>query len=141
MKRRWWMIAPLVAMATGLPGPEVGPRLTREDLEWLDVRIPESNNHGLPRVLLVGDSIARDYWPHVVKALRGRATVGLLATSKGVGDPALLLEVALVLGQTRFDVVHFNNGLHGLGHTEEEYRAAFPRLIDAIRDRRQATPN
>ena len=48
-------------------------------------------------------------------------------------DPALLAEVALVLGQCRFDVVHFNNGLHGWGFTEEEYQKAFPALVATIR--------
>ena len=56
-----------------------------------------------------------------------------LATSMSIGDPALLAEVALVLGQCRFDVVHFNNGLHGWGYSEEEYQRAFPELLATIR--------
>ncbi len=59
--------------------------------------------------------------------------VAWLTTSKSVGDPALLAEVALVLSQTKFDVVHFNNGLHGSGYAEDEYAATLPDLVAAIR--------
>src|SRR5438309_134160 len=94
-------------------GPAGEPRVVREDIEWLDVWVPDANAGGLPRVLLVGDSITRGYGPAVERNLKGKAYVARLATSKSVGDPGLLAEVSLVLGQYRFDLVHFNNGLHG----------------------------
>ena len=56
-----------------------------------------------------------------------------LTTSKSIGDPALLAEVSLVLDQCRFDVVHFNNGLHGWGYSEAEYQKHFPELVATIR--------
>lgn len=34
--------------------------------------------------------------------------------------------------QYRFDVIHFNSGLHGWEYTEDQYKAAFPRLLDAL---------
>jgi len=73
------------------------------------------------------------YGPKVADALKGKASVARLTTSKSIGDPALLAEVALVLGQCRFDVVHFNNGLHGWGYSEEEYQGAFPELVATLR--------
>jgi hypothetical protein len=42
-------------------------------------------------------------------------------------------EVATVLKQYRFDVVHFNNGLHGWEYTEKEYALAFPKLLATLR--------
>jgi lysophospholipase L1-like esterase len=78
-------------------------------------------------------SIARGYGPEVERKLKGKAYVARIATSKSVGDPALLAEVAMILGQTRFDVIHFNNGLHGFGYTEADYRRAFPEFIDALK--------
>jgi lysophospholipase L1-like esterase len=87
----------------------------------------------LPRVLLIGDSITQGYYPKVAERLKGKASIARLTTSKSVGDPALLAEVALVLDQCRFDVVHFNNGLHGFGYSEAEYRKCFPELIAVIR--------
>lgn len=105
----------------------------RESIEWLDVWLPNSNDHALPRVLLMGDSITRGYGKQVEANLKGKAYVGRLTTSKSLGDPALLDEVALVLGQIKFDVIHFNNGMHGHAYTEEEYAAAVPDLIATLR--------
>ncbi|WP_435010885.1 SGNH/GDSL hydrolase family protein [Tundrisphaera lichenicola] len=133
MNRRLLTIASMIAMGTCLSGPSDGPKVHREDIEWLDVWLPDANSDDLPRVLLIGDSIARSYGPGVEQALKGRAYVARLATSKSVGDPALLAEISLVLGQSRFDVVHFNNGLHGFGYTEDDYREAFPEFLEAIR--------
>ena len=67
--------------------------------------------------------------------LAGKAYVGRLTTSKSLGDPVLLDEVATVLKQYRFDVVHFNNGMHGWDYTEEQYARAFPKLIATIKKR------
>jgi lysophospholipase L1-like esterase len=105
----------------------------RENIEWLDVWLPNSNDHDLPRVLLIGDSITRGYGKQVEANLKEGAYVGRLTTSKSLGDPALLDEVAVVLRQIKFDVIHFNNGLHGHAYTEEEYAAAFPDLIATLR--------
>ena len=109
------------------------PRVVRETIEWLDVWVPGNNVTDRPRVLLVGDSITRDYYKAVEDKLQGKAVVCRLATSKSLGDPALLDEVRLVLGQAKFDVVHFNNGMHGWGYTEDEYAKAVPDLVAAIR--------
>ncbi len=131
------MLVPLLlfslALATAPASAKEPPRIIRENIEWLDVWVPDNNTEGLPRVLLVGDSITRGYYPEVQQRLKGKAVVARLTTSKSVGDPGLLAEVALVLGQTKFDVVHFNNGLHGWGYSEEEYAAALPELLAAIR--------
>jgi lysophospholipase L1-like esterase len=82
---------------------------------------------------LIGDSIARDYYPEVEKLLAGKAFVAPLATSRFVADPVLLKETGLVLDGTQFDVVQFNNGMHGWQHNGTEYQAAFPALIQSIR--------
>src|SRR5215813_3489631 len=83
--------------------------LAHEAIEWCDVWIPHSNETNLPRILLIGDSIVRDYYPEVEKNLAEKAFVGRLATSRFVADPVLLKEIELVLNQEKFDVIHFNN--------------------------------
>jgi hypothetical protein len=108
-------------------------QIHRESIEWLDVWLPNTNDTGLPRVLLIGDSITRAYGKMVETKLQGKAFVGRLATSKSLGDPALPDEIALVLRQQKFDVVHFNNGMHGIEYTEAEYEAAIPGVLAAIR--------
>ena len=107
--------------------------LAREDIEWLDVWLPNSNDDALPRVLLIGDSITRAYGSRVESLLKGTAYVGRLATSKSLGDPAYLEQVALILREQTFDAIHFNNGLHGEGYTEVEYAAALPKLLTTLR--------
>jgi lysophospholipase L1-like esterase len=119
----------LAILALAAPAAEV----KRENIEWLDVWIPNSNDHELPRVLLIGDSITRGYGKQVEANLKGKAYVARVATSKSLGDPALLDEVALVLRQIKFDVIHFNNGMHGNEYTEEEYAAALPELLATMR--------
>jgi hypothetical protein len=105
----------------------------RESIEWCDIWISHANETNLPRVLLIGDSIARDYYPEVEKRLAGKAFVGRLTTSRFVADPALLKEIESVLVGAKFDLVHFNNGMHGWQHSEAEYRKAFPKLIKTLR--------
>lgn len=127
------LLAPVVTVAaTGVVLAE-GPHVARERIEWCNIWIPDANGTTLPRVLLIGDSITQGYYGKVAEKLKGKASVARLTTSKSVGDPALLAEVALVLGQCRFDVVHFNNGLHGWGYSEEEYQRHFPELVATIR--------
>jgi len=111
--------------------PKAAPP-ARESIEWCDIWISHANETNLPRVLLIGDSIARDYYSDVEKHLAGKAFVARLCTSRFVSDPVLLKEIALVLDQAKFDVIHFNNGMHGWQHSEEEYRKALPALIKTV---------
>ena len=126
--KRLWVFFVLASAAVAQTKPVV-----REDIEWLDVWLPNTNGHDLSRVLLIGDSITRGYGPQVEADLKGKAYVGRMATSKSLGDPALLEEVALVLQEQAFDVIHFNNGMHGAGYSEEEYAAALPALLATLR--------
>ena len=133
MKTKLLAIAALIASGCGSADSSDGPKVVREGIEWLDVWMPDADAQGLPRVLLLGDSIARGYGTLVEQKLKGKAFVARMATSKSVGDPALLAEVSLILGQARFDLIHFNNGLHGFGYSEDDYRRAFPELIEALK--------
>src|SRR5260221_3631199 len=131
------LILPIVLVLgiTLLAGAEPAdyPPSAKESIEWCDIWISHANETNLPRVLLIGDSITRGYYPEVEKRLAGKAFVARLATSRFVADPVLLKEIALVLEETKFDVIHFNNGMHGWQHSEAEYRKAFPQFLAAIR--------
>ena len=113
--------------------PSAESKVRREAIEWCDVWIPYSNQTDLPRVLLIGDSITKGYYSGVERNLRSKAYVARLATSKAIGDPALLLQLRAFLAETRFDVVHFNIGMHGWAYTEDEYRGNLPGVLAAIR--------
>jgi lysophospholipase L1-like esterase len=109
------------------------PNAVREGIEWCDVWIPSQGKSKLPRVLLIGDSITRAYYPGVVKELKDQALVGRLCTSKSIGDPAFLRELNTFLAGDTFDVIHINNGMHGWGYSEAQYGRDFPAVLNALR--------
>lgn len=137
MKLLWLMfLLPLIA-ATPLAAVCAGPafagdatldkwnartNLVREAVVFADFRFENVNaTNGLPRVLVIGDSIVGNYFSDTAKALEGKANCVQLKVSRCVGDPVLLKEAALAFGQYPFNVIHFNNGLHGWKTSEEEY--------------------
>lgn len=109
------------------------PTVKRENIEWSNIWIPDLARNDLPRVLLVGDSICNAYYDGVAKELAGKALVAKLATSSSLGDPALLDQVKMLLSNYKFDVVHFNNGLHGFEYTNEEYQNDIPKLLAIVK--------
>jgi hypothetical protein len=112
---------------------ETHPSIT-EKIEWTWTDRPDSAVAGLPNVLLEGDSITRGYYPAVAKDLAGVANVYLFATSASSGDPRLpgqLRDYFSMMG-LQFAVVHFNNGMHGWGYTEQQYSAGLPDMIAAL---------
>ena len=123
-------IASLAPLAHAAPADY--PPSAHESIEWCDIWISHADETNLPRVLLIGDSITRAYYPDVEKNLAGKAYVGRLASSAFISDPALLKQIEMVLSQYKFDVIHFNNGMHGWQHSEAEYAQAFPKYLKII---------
>ena len=128
----------LASLPAGLKAQVViapaGRHVAREPIEWIRLWLPNVSKNDLPQVLLLGDSITQAYYKDVAEDLKGKAYVGYLTSSLSVGDPMLPRQIALVLKNYRFDVVHFNNGLHGKAYTEEEYARYFPQFVKAIQD-------
>jgi hypothetical protein len=110
-------------------------RMVTEKIEWTYTDRPADPDPTLPNVLLIGDSITRAYYSDVAKGLEGKANCYYFATSVSVGDERLPRQIAEYYGMVRvhFDVVHFNNGMHGWGYTEAEYARYFPELLAAVR--------
>jgi len=65
----------------------------------------------LPRVLLIGDSISRGYTLAVRKQLAGKANVHRAPTNCGSSVNGVE-KLDIWLGQGKWDVVHFNFGIH-----------------------------
>jgi hypothetical protein len=128
LELRW-----LAVVVLGLAGVACAGGPVRESIEWCNIWVTGANQSDLPKVLLVGDSIVMGYYQRVADGLKDKAYCARLATSKSLGDPTLLDEVKLVLSQNRFAVIHFNNGLHGWGYTEDQYEDAFPQLLATLR--------
>lgn len=105
----------------------------RERIEWADIWVTDADKDDLPRVLLIGDSITRGYFGEVEKHLAGKAYCARLTTSKCVSGPSFIDEVELLLKHYSFAVIHFSNGLHGWGYSEEQYGEGLAGTVEAIR--------
>jgi len=68
---------------------------------------------GLPRVLLIGDSISIGYTLPTRKLLGGKANVHRIPENGGPTTNGLM-KLASWLGDSHWDVIHFNWGLHDL---------------------------
>jgi len=122
----------ILASARRWSAQEGTDALLRERIEWCDIWITNADKGDLPRVLLIGDSITRGYFGEVEKALEGKANCARLTTSRGICDPVFFDELLMVLRQYRFSVIHFNNGLHGMGYTPAQYRRGFAKLMETL---------
>jgi len=111
------------------------PKSLMEKIEWTWKDEPETPDPALPNVLLLGDSITRNYFPTVQRELAGKANVYLFATSAAAADPQILWQIKNFFRTegVHFAVVHFNNGLHGWAYTNDQYGEALPSLIKVIR--------
>jgi lysophospholipase L1-like esterase len=132
----------LLAASAILVGPFIhsslfaqSPTSKTEEIDWTWEVRPTHADPKLPNVLLLGDSITRNYFPEVKRQLEGVANVYLMASSTSLGDPRLThqIEEFSQAEGVPFSVVHFNNGMHGWIYTEQEYKAAFPSLLLELR--------
>lgn len=106
-----------------------------EEIEWTWEVRPAQPDSKLPNVLLIGDSITRNYYPEVQRQLADIANVYLFASSACVGDPRLLSQLSefATMEAVPFRVVHFNNGMHGWTYSEADYKAEFPAFLARLR--------
>ncbi|HEY6170568.1 MAG TPA: SGNH/GDSL hydrolase family protein [Verrucomicrobiae bacterium] len=74
---------------------------------------------GLPRVLLIGDSISMGYALPVRELLKGKANVHRIPAN---GGPTIngLKNLNAWLGDSKWDVIHFNWGLHDLKYIQDD---------------------
>jgi GDSL-like Lipase/Acylhydrolase family len=86
---------------------------------------PITDDPKLPRVLLIGDSISMGYTLPVRELLQGKANVHRIpenGNSTGVG----LKKLQNWLGDGKWDVIHFNWGLHDLKYLDENGKYVTP---------------
>jgi len=94
----------------------------------------------LPRVLLLGDSISIGYTLPVRAALEGKANVHRPATNCGPTTRGLD-GIDQWLGDGKWDVIHFNWGLHDLKYIEgkqqvplAEYEKNLSKLVERLKE-------
>jgi len=103
---------------------------------------PIEDAPGLPRVLLIGDSISIGYTLPVRERLKGRANVHRIPAN---GGPTIrgLVQIDSSLGDGKWDVIHFNWGLHDLKFMPHSKRqvtlAAYEKNLDSLARRLKKT--
>jgi arylsulfatase len=107
------------------------------------VKVTEDPN--LPRVLLIGDSISMGYTLPVRELLKGKANV-LRVPMNGGPTTNGLTHMKDWLGDGRWDVIHFNWGLHDLkfmpeGHRQVELDAYTKNLRELVKQMKAGAPN
>jgi acyl-CoA thioesterase-1 len=102
-----------------------GPALAQEKAKKKAARTPNpalapiEDVAGLPRVLLIGDSISIGYTLPVREALQGKANVHRIPTNGGPTSNGVA-NLDKWLGDKKWDVIHFNWGLHDLKFVDEK---------------------
>ena len=117
---RWLPTLFLVAVSAGSPAQEKAFFTPEQDRDGL--KLNTDVRAGLPNVLLVGDSISIGYTPPVIEMLKGAANVQRVKGNCGDTQAGLANLKSRWLGETKWDVIHFNWGLHDLCYRNPESR-------------------
>jgi len=112
------LLVPLAALRAAAPPAKPNPSLT-----------PVEDVAGLPRVLLIGDSISMGYTLPTRELLKGKANVHRPpANCSSTGNGLNYLKAWL--GDKKWDVIHFNFGLHDAKLPPEGVRHAPPDVYE-----------
>ena len=92
----------------------------------LNPMTPIKDDPGLPRVLLIGDSISIGYTLPTRALLKGKVNLHRIPTN---GGPTIkgLEQIDAWLGKKKWDVIHFNWGLHDLKYMGPNGENLFPK--------------
>lgn len=93
------------------------------------VLAPIKDQPGLPRVLLIGDSISMGYTLPVRKLLEGKANVHRIPANGGPTTRGLA-SIDKWLGDGKWDLIHFNWGIHDLRHMQDGKRQVEPEAYE-----------
>jgi len=107
--------------------------LVREQIEWSDFWWKNEPDNSKPRILFIGNSISRGYYPMVSEYLSEKYNCDRFSSSRSIADPALIKETKIALGKYNHAVIHFNNGLHGWHLNSAEYEAGMRKYVKFIK--------
>ena len=97
---------------------------------------------GLPRVLLIGDSISMGYTQPVRYLLKGKANLHRIPANGGPTSRGLQ-NIDKWLGDGKWDLIHFNWGIHDLRHMANGKRkvkpADYKKNLEALVSKLKAT--
>ncbi len=131
--------APVVAGNTPEPAATKPAPKVKQPNPAMD---PITDVPGLPRVLLIGDSISIGYTVPVRKLLEGKANVHRIPQNGGPTKNGVA-HIERWLGTGKWDVIHFNWGIHDLKYMPDGKRqvepADYEKNLRALVTRMQAT--
>src|SRR5438105_12012509 len=104
-----WLTGLLVVLPVGVAVPRAQEKKAKPDPAFAQVK----DDPALPRVLIIGDSISIGYTVPTRKLLEGKANVHRIPENGGP-TTAGLKNVKKWLGEGKWDVIHFNWGLHDI---------------------------
>ncbi len=117
----------------GLRKANEGETVADSDSSRNDAMKPVKDVPGLPRVLLIGDSVSIGYTIGVREKLKGKANVHRIPQNGGATEVGLEKMTAW-LGDGKWDVIHFNFGLHDAKFSSEiTQRATREQYADNLR--------
>ncbi|QDS96381.1 GDSL-like Lipase/Acylhydrolase [Roseimaritima multifibrata] len=127
----------LVGFASGLVGAQDAKPVAAKKTVADQPMKPVQEDPDLPRVLLIGDSISIGYTVAVRANMKGEANVirplmNCGPTTRGIDN------LEAWLGEGKWDVIHFNFGLHDLKHVGKDGKSLV--AVEASNSRRQVTP-
>lgn len=131
-------IEPLIARRAelkklGLEKANEGESVADSDSKKNDAMTPIEDDPELPRVLLIGDSISIGYTLPVREKLKGKANVHRIPQNGGATEVGLE-KMKSWLGNGKWDVIHFNFGLHDAKYASETtQRASCEHYIENLR--------
>ena len=137
-----WFFAGLMLVFGGAGAEDVpvNPNIAgRENIEWSISYAYHltDNQKERPRVLLVGDSICNYYKDNAISFIDTRMNVTYWVSSFCLTNPSYLPSLEVHLRQSRYDVIHFNNGLHSL---DTDTAAWTNGLVQAVKTIRRLQP-
>jgi lysophospholipase L1-like esterase len=122
-----------VAKRKSSRGMNEGETLADSDHRGNPAVRPIQDVAGLPRVLIIGDSISIGYTLQVRKLLEGRANVHRIPVNAGATEVGLA-NMKKWLGNGKWDVIHFNFGLHDAKHSSAtEFRSSREQYAENLR--------
>ena len=107
------LVTLLASQATAIGQPQGQPKAAAPSRAKQGPFKPVKDKSGLPRVLLIGDSISIGYTVPVQTMMSGKANVHRAPTNCGPTTKGVK-ELDKWIGKQSWDVIHFNWGLHDL---------------------------
>jgi len=91
------------------------------------------DNSDLPRVLLIGDSISRGYTVPTRKRLAGKVNLHRAPANCGPTGQGLK-KLDIWLGHGKWDLIHFNFGIHDRKSKAEDYAARLEKIVHRLKE-------